>query len=352
MPELNDLLRSAAERHQPDHMPDFATLTARARRRRVSRQVPVAFAAAGLVAVVVFAATGLGRGPAALLPEPAADSPSPSHPDISWTVKLACPDAFSRNAAPPVHLPDDLGAIDAAFVCGESREELPSTASRHYQEVKLIRGGLARLLEEYARPDSSKRPRICPAVAYSPLTVWLHHESQITKVRAPVTSCRAPLYQASAAYNAVSTETVYRRLVATRPPYKHVASGCTTETKDVLAMYASDPPTRKRRSVAPHPLPDPATVCTYRVDKPGPLAHARLIEGHHLDSRELAAINTALGDSRVDETCTLDGHHQFVAVNSDTNDLYGIYVALDGCAVWQDGDSWRASDELRDLLSG
>jgi hypothetical protein len=125
-----------------------------------------------------------------------------------------------------------------------------------------------------------------------------------------------------------------------------MTTGCPDRYKDMLAVEEGfAEPTQ--RSAAPRPVGPGGALCSYTVapddhgDRIGHLSSARLMTAQELDR-----INAELATVSADPSCSRHGHTRFALLGqSDT------LVAVDGCAVQQDGGWWRATDALRALVA-
>ena len=77
---------------------------------------------------------------------------------------------------------------------------------------------------------------------------------------------------------------------------------------------------------------------------------ARLVGGRLLSRESRAAVNDLLARATSDPACDPADHTRFVVLAASSGFVQHTYVALDGCAVQQNGAWWRATDELRALL--
>ena len=104
-------------------------------------------------------------------------------------------------------------------------------------------------------------------------------------------------------------------------------------------------------SESPQPLPiEPHLVCTYQVTESGD--DWRLIAADRIGPAQLEPINSALAESVPEASCRRGIESRYaVMYPAERDGEFATYVAVDGCAVQQDDRWWRASDQLRALLT-
>jgi hypothetical protein len=299
---------------------------------------------AGLLLAVVLAGcatagsaqTGVGGG-------------SPSAP-VSGSSEVdragACPQQT------PAHLAGRGAGVTNAYICARESRPVPGDGVWMFEVVRRVSGGLDVLLQAYAVPDAAPVPDIaCAAVAYDPLVVHLHGPRGTEAVRAPVDACGAPLRQARAAYDSLVTTVVAERADARIQSQLSVDTQCPESFKDVLAISEHDGPAGARNGVSPTPLADPVSVCTYRVGTDADGLRIGHLDGHRvLTGDRLRALNAALARVRRDPGCSRSEQRRFAVLAMGTGQE--TVVALDGCAVSQGADWWRADSQLRRAAGG
>lgn len=257
-------------------------------------------------------------------------------------------DPISRSEAcpgrAPEHLPAGQKPVARAYVCTDETRRVPGDGEWLFSVVKGVTGGLDALLEVYGTPDAEPSNGVCTLDLPFPLLVWLHGDD-VTGVRAPVDGCSKPIPEAGTAYrNLVLTEVTATKVRRIRSE-PSITSGCPEQYKDMLAIEQEMAGPR-RSSPKPEPLSSGSRVCRYDAkDEEGQLRSAGTPT-----ASELSGLNEALAQSVQDPTCSRTGHTKFALVWNTSNSSSTL-VALDGCAVQQDGGWWRATDRLRELLA-
>ena len=269
-------------------------------------------------------------------------------PTIAATVSygpISEPDACPASAA--VHVPADLGPVPQAYLCVQQFRPVPGNGVWEYAVVQGVTSGLAALLQVYATPDQKLTDGACAAIYRDPRVVYLHGSRTIA-VRAPQDGCGQPTAAAERAYAALGTVDVTVRKLHQVTTQVTLISGCPGQYKDMLAIEEeSGGP--KGVSPTPRPVGAGAKLCIYQVT--GGTGIGQLIAGHELSSTVLDQINAALTTAQVDSSCARHGHTRFALLEPPEGGSQTV-VALDGCAVQQDGGWWRASDRLRSLVAG
>jgi hypothetical protein len=279
----------------------------------------------------------------------AADGP-PAAPAAS-----ASPAALDPSTACPTggagHLRGDGADVTDAWICAPEVRTVPGDGAWQVTVVRRITGGLPALLVAYAAPDDGPRPgAVCTSDLPAPLTVVLRDGAGIEAVRAPVDGCAHPTDAAERAYAGLVTEVAGERRDTMVRSELSVQSGCADAVKDVLALAEGSPPA----GGDPAPLPEPVRVCAYAVGtdeggtRTGSLESSRTLTG-----AEVAVVDAALTHVTADPTCSLSAQTRIAFLGAPGDDgLGGTVVALDGCAVAQDGAWWRAGDDLRAAVGG
>ena len=312
-----------------------------------------ASAAAVVVATVVLAAFAATR----LDNRPGGDPPEPAEPP-EWTIATACPgwSADPLRSVPVVRLPPDLGPVTDAFICSTTRKIVPDDGEWLFQEARRITGGLEELLHVYAMPDARPTPtddtstveQICLfSISITP-PIWLHGAA-VLAVRPPLGRCGNPIRGVNAALRRLTTQVVVSEPVRQVSSQLSIDSGCSDQGKNVMSIDAElgEPPS----SESPQPLPiEPHLVCTYQVIESGD--DWRLIAADRIGPAQLEPINSALAESVPEASCRRGIESRYaVMYPAERDGEFATYVAVDGCAVQQDNRWWRASDQLRALLT-
>lgn len=322
-------------------------------------------AAVGLLVLSTVAACGseqAGRDPAAagrpaasVVPtavgEPSSPGPElPSDTDRGWPGAAEVARAQCHGDVPE-HLPAGLGAVEA-YVCTTERRPVPGDGTWQFAVVGRATAGADALLVAYAIPDAEPGSGPCTADAPDPRRAWVVEGDAVHAVRAPQDSCGKPTPDAIDAYAELTTEVVAEERLHQLSSELADRVGCEDVTGDLLAYGQMFEPEYPERDLGDLRL-GVDRACTYAVDAPPPddKVAGALVTAQLLDAAERAAIDAALAESVEDPECARIGHTRFVVLRSDATEKQ-IFVALDGCAVQLDGTWWRATDELRALLSG
>src|SRR3954471_8915055 len=81
--------------------------------------------------------------------------PSPSSAPVDGSE--ACP------AGTPVHLPEDVGPVSEAYLCGVETRTVEGDGEWSFSVVRRVTSGLAALLRAYASPDQTPGDPSAPA---------------------------------------------------------------------------------------------------------------------------------------------------------------------------------------------
>jgi hypothetical protein len=256
-----------------------------------------------------------------------------------------------------VRLPPDFGPVTDAFICSTTRKVVPDDGEWLFQEARRITGGLEELLPVYAMPDARPTPtndtstveQICPLSLSITPPIWLHGAA-VLAVRPPLGRCGNPIRGVYAALRRLTTQVVVSEPVRQVSSQLSIDSGCSDQGKNVMSIDAElgEPPS----SESPQPLPiEPHLVCTYQVTESGD--DWRLIAADRIGPAQLEPINSALAESVPEASCRRGIESRYaVMYPAERDGEFATYVAVDGCAVQQDDRWWRASDQLRALLTG
>jgi len=256
----------------------------------------------------------------------------------------ACP------AGVGVHLPEDVGSIGAAYFCVRETRPVPGDGEWQFLVVKGVTSGLGQLLAVYGTPDARPTTGACAAIYEDPRVVYLHLARTVA-VRAPEDGCGQPAKAALRAFEALGTVDVTATRLNRVTSQLAQTSGCSDMSKDMLAIEEADGGPRQMVQ-GPTSVPPGAEVCVYGVARdPQGLRVGQLSSARQLTAAETAQINGELPKSAVDRSCARHQHTRF-ALLQPVGQAGGptTLVALDGCAVQQDGGWWRASDRLRALV--
>jgi hypothetical protein len=306
---------------------------------RLMRPGVAVLAAVIVVFVTGCAGPGLTRAAPGVATSSASVATGPSNAPVSAVD--ACP------GGAPIHLPDDVAAVTQGYLCVRETRPVPGDGEWQFSVVKGVTSGLDAVVRTYRTPDAPLTNGACTADDRDPRVLFLRG-SRTLAVRAPQDGCGQPSGTAVRAYEALGTV----ELSATK--LKRVASqlaqtsGCSDMYKDMLAIEESLGHARQTSNL-PSPVELGDELCIYAVTQD---AHgyrfAWLSSARQLSRTDVDRINSALAGATVDASCSRHQHTRFA--------LLGIggattLVALDGCAVQQDGGWWRASDRLRALLT-
>ncbi|MGZ4571863.1 MAG: hypothetical protein ACXVXU_13410 [Blastococcus sp.] len=265
----------------------------------------------------------------------------PSYGPISQAE--ACP------SAAPVHLPADVGLVTAAYVCVKQFRTVPGDGQWEFAVVQAATSGLEALVLAYGTPDAPPTDGACAAIGYDPLIVYLHGGRTVA-VRAPQDGCGKPTAAAMRAFAALGTVDITARRVRQVTSQLSLTSGCSDQYKDMLAIEEeSGGPRHVWR--APRPVGAGAELCVYRVtaDAQG-IRLGQLASARRLTPADLDRIDTALTTATADTSCTRHQHTRFALLQGGRGGFETL-VAVDGCAVQQDGGWCRAPDRLRALVA-
>ena len=255
----------------------------------------------------------------------------------------ACPKADA------VHLPADVGSVTAAYLCVQQFRTVVGDGEWEFAVVQGVTSGLDGLLRAYGMPDAKPTDEACDAVGYAPRVVFLHG-SRTVAVRAPTDGCGKPTAAAARAFAALGTVDVTATKVRRVTSQLSISSGCPDQYKDMLAIEEGlgGP---KQVSSAPRPVAPGAELCIYTVTHDAQGARlGQLSAARGLTPAQVVEVNQALSSAAVDATCTRHQHTRFAVLGSMQGG-FDTLVAVDGCAVQQDGGWWRAPDRLRALVA-
>lgn len=266
---------------------------------------------------------------------------APSYGPISEAE--ACP----RTTA--VHLPAGLGLVTGAYLCVQQFRTVAGDGEWEYAVVQGVTSGLDALLRAYGMPDAEPTDGACDAIGYVARVVFLHG-SRTVAVRAPTDGCGKPTAAAARALAALGTVDVTTTKVRRVTSQLSITSGCPEQYKDMLAIEEGfgGP---KQVSSAPRPVGPGAELCVYTVAHDARGARlGQLSAARRLTPAELVQIDRALSTATVDHSCSRHQHTRFALLQAGAGGPQTL-VALDGCAVQQDGGWWRAPDRLRALVA-
>jgi hypothetical protein len=251
-----------------------------------------------------------------------------------------------------VHLPADVGTIRAAYVCTHEFRQVPGDGEWQFSVVKGVTSGLDALLRAYRAADAPPTSAACDAVGVTPRPLYLHGARTLA-VRAPLDGCGKPIAAGNRALDALGTVEISATKLNRVTSQLAQTSGCSDMYKDMLAVeeqYGGPP----QAAQTPSPVGPGAELCIYTVtsDSHG-YRFVWLSSARELTRTDLDRINDALGGATVDPSCSRHQHTRFALLQAGgTAGGPTTLVALDGCAVQQDGGWWRATDRLRALVSG
>jgi hypothetical protein len=268
-----------------------------------------------------------------------------AHPSyVPMSAADACP------TVPPVHLPDDAGPVGSAYVCTRETRPVPGDGEWQFLVVKGVTSGLDALLLAYRTADAPPTTGACDLVGVVPRLLYLLGSSTFA-VRAPLDGCGKPMAAAMRTFDALGTvEISATKLDRVTSPLAQT-SGCSDQYKDMLAVEeeSGGPP---QTSTVPSPVAPGSELCIYTltVDRHG-YRFVWLSSARPLSRTEVHRINSALSGATVDPSCSRRQHERFAVLQAGgTAGGPTTLVALDGCAVQQDGGWWRATDRLRALV--
>jgi hypothetical protein len=266
-------------------------------------------------------------------------APSTSYAPIG--AAEACP------TAAPVHLPDDVGPVDAAYACVRQTRPVQGDGEWAFLVVRRVTSGLDALLLAYRTADAPLTTDACDASGVVPRLLYLHG-SRTLAVRAPLDRCGKPIPAATGAYAALGTVDITALKLAPVTSQLSQTSGCPDMYKDMLAIdQASGDP--RQTSKVPSPVEPGAELCSYAVTRdPHGYRFVWLSSARRLTRTDVSRINSALAGATVDASCSRHTHTRFALLGVEGATTL---VALDGCAVQQDGGWWRATDRLRALVT-
>lgn len=248
-----------------------------------------------------------------------------------------------------VHLPQDYGEVTRAYVCKDETRRVPGEGEWSFRMVWGVTSGLDALLKAFAVPDETTPSTTACALAYHPPPVIFLRGEQPLAVRGPLGTCGFPMPEAARAHQALGlTElaAVKGRLIQSE---LSITSGCPYQYTDMLTDEE-----RRGGPRAAWPTPKPIggkQLCSYDLAKDiegNPVG--QLVAARTLTTDEQAAINTALARSTRDPSCARHGHQHFAMIPMVAHGTTTL-IAVDGCAVQQDGGWWRATDRLRELVA-
>jgi hypothetical protein len=297
-------------------------------------------AAVGLLAGCAQNGTPVSAPVATTVPSVA---PNPTYTPIS--AADACP------AGAPIHLPGDVPAITRAYLCVHEFRQVPGAGEWEFSIVKGVTSGLGALLRAYLTPDAALTDGTCPAIAVTPRVIYLQG-SRTLAVRAPLDACRFPTAAGNSAYEALGTVDISATKEGQVRSQGSLTSGCPDMYKDMLAIEEeSGGPSHI--SPTPRAVDAGTVLCLYAVaPDPQGLRVGRLTSARPVAATEVGQINRALTQSTVDASCGRHQHTRFAMLQpGGQSGGPTTLVALDGCAVQQDGGWWRATDRLRALVA-
>jgi hypothetical protein len=306
-------------------------------------KVPNALLAGMVVALLAACATHAGPVSAPLATTVPSVVAHPSYAPIS--AADACPTAAG------VHLPDDVGPVRAAYFCARETRPVPGDGEWQFLVVKGVTSGLGPLLAVYGTPDARPSSGACDLVGFEPRLLHLHGSTTVA-VRAPLDGCGKPILAAIGALDALGTVEITATRLNRVTSQLAQTSACSDSYKDMLAIEESYGGPRQV-SADPRPVGSGASLCIYSVTRdPHGYRFTWLSSARQLTSRDVSRINSALAGSTMDASCSRHQHGRFALLQAGgTAGGPTTLVALDGCAVQQDGGWWRATDRLRALLT-
>lgn len=332
--------RGTRRRRRPDREPGQ-----RSERPVGMRALSRSFAPA-LLAVVLAGCATAAAGQGAVGNEPPSSPPASAGPTTDPVA--ACP------SQTPSHLSGADAGTTEAYICTSEIRSVPGDGVWTFQVARRVTGGLGPLPHAFAAPDTSSDPPnpnvACAAMAYPAVVVYLHGDGRVHAVRAPEGECGFTLQPARDAYAALRTTVVGERRVARVQSQLSVDTQCPDAFKDMLSVEEHDPDSTAGGG-APAPLPDPVSVCTYRIATDPEGERIGHLDGYRtLSGDQVRALNAALAQVRRDPTCSRHEQTRFAVLDMSGGDR--ILVALDGCAVAQGNRWWRADDQLRQAVGG
>jgi hypothetical protein len=271
----------------------------------------------------------------------ATTSPSPLASSVPEST--ACP------KQEPVHLDSSQGPFTDAFLCTSELRNVPGSGQWDFRVVRRVTGGLDALLQVYAEPDAKVPGNvICTLELPNPRVLWLHGD-KVVAARAPRDVCSKPTRDARAAFEALTTSEVWAEKNRQVTSQQSLDSGCSDSWKDMLSIDEEfgGP---KQTSPQPRPLGAGTWACLHDVKTDGNERVGKLASSRVFAAQQLKDLNAALAKADVDPSCKRSTHTRFALLLA-RQASYATYVALDGCAVQQDGGWWRAGDDHRGLLS-
>jgi hypothetical protein len=299
-------------------------------------RVPTALLATFVVGLSAGCAQPVSTGS----PPPATPVEDTSPPYGPISAADACP------AVAPVHLPDAGPSPTQAYVCVQLFRKVPGDGEWQFSVVKGVTSGLAAVMRAYRTPDAPLTAGACTADYRNPLVIFLPGSRPLA-VRAPRDGCGQPSGAAVRAYEALGTVELTATKLTRVTSQLAQTSGCSDMYKDMLAIEESlGNPRQTSKVPSPVELGDELCIYTVTLDPHG-YRFAWLSSARQLSRTDVDRINSALAGATVDASCSRHQHTRFA--------LLGIggattLVALDGCAVQQNGGWWRATDRLRALV--
>jgi hypothetical protein len=241
--------------------------------------------------------------------------------------------------------------VTQAYFCVRETRPIHGDGEWQFSVVKGVTSGLDALLRAYRTPDAPPTNGSCTADYRDPRVLFLRG-SRTPAVRAPRDGCGQPSGPAVRAYEALRTVDITVTRLGQVTTERSRTTGCPDMYKDMLAIEEASggPP---QVSPTPRAVEAGTVLCSYAAtpDAQG-LRVGRLTSARPLTSAEVGQINNVLPQATIDASCSRHQHTRFAMLQTGGQDGGPTtLVALDGCAVQQDGGWWRAPDRLRALVA-
>lgn len=298
---------------------------------------------------------------------------------IDWDAMPAAPEADYANgpygddcdaasADPPAQDPRRLlegpatepvpadAVLVSATRCIVELERVPGDGEWSVRVEQEATTGLDELAVALRAPSESSRPnQLCPAIGYLPIVITLTDATgRQFHPTIPTTACGAPLKVATDAIAALPWTTVARTRIAQVRTELVVSSGCPSEYKAMVALFAAEGDAGAIR----HPVdstPRPLRVCRFTVTPDAAVAASRgqlsggtLVAASTLDADAAHELLTAL-DAAPDPTTRCAVPSSFVVLDEGNGYSLDIMIEVDGCYRALVGGDIRQLD--RDLVT-